>query len=162
MLGRLTKLINGANQSADDSQDVVAKELPPPKVMVSKQFFTDTEMNFYRVLTQCLDEKTTILAQVSMQQLFYVLKGSGQKSWRNKIQSKSIDFLLCDTATLRPLLGIELDDATHEQPERVARDKEVDRVFASANLQLLHIAAQRQYDTRKALAADSGKFEGSN
>lgn len=143
-MGWLIKLFKGAQ-----SPDATAKELQPPNVMVSKKFLSDAEVSFYRVLTLCLDNKTTILAQVSLQQLFS-LKGPGrQQTWQNKIRSRSIDFLLCDTATLRPILGIELDDVSHERPERVNRDLEVDRIFQAAKLPLLHIPAQRQYDTRK-------------
>lgn len=81
-----------------------------------------------------------------MQQLFY-FKDRGQKAWQNKIRAKSIDFLLCDTQSLRPVLGIELDDISHEKPERIVRDDEVDRVFAAANLPILHVKAARQYGT---------------
>jgi hypothetical protein len=65
---------------------------------------------------------------------------------RNRIDRKHVDFLLVRSGDLAPLAGIELDDRSHEAPERQARDAFVDAVFASAGLPLLHAAAQKTYD----------------
>jgi hypothetical protein len=44
-----------------------------------------------------------------------------------------------------PLIGIELDDKSHQRPDRQARDEFVDRVFAAAGLPIVHILARRTY-----------------
>ena len=122
-------------------------ELAPPSIMVSKQFFTAAEKSFYRVMQQCIGDDKVIFVQVSLQQLFF-LKGKSQPTWRNKMRARSVDFLLCDSQSLVPLLGIELDDASHEAACRVKRDTEVDQLFEAAGLGLLHVQAARQYDPR--------------
>jgi hypothetical protein len=53
---------------------------------------------------------------------------------------------LCDPATMRPVLGIELDDASHQRPDRQTRDDLVDSVFEVAGLPLLGERARASYD----------------
>ncbi len=55
------------------------------------------------------------------------------------INEKSVDFLLCDRFNLRPLLAIELDDPTHELPNRKKRDVEVERILKTAKFPLLRL-----------------------
>jgi very-short-patch-repair endonuclease len=64
----------------------------------------------------------------------------------NRISRKHVDFLLVRADDLAPLAGIELDDKSHEEEERQARDALVDEVFASAGLPLLHVPVQKAYD----------------
>ncbi len=87
--------------------------------------------------------------------LFSVPKGDDASRWRiytNKIDRKHVDFLLCDSATMQPLVGIELDDSSHQRPDRQARDLFVDGVFAAAQLPLLHIPVKRGYVTTEIAA----------
>jgi hypothetical protein len=58
---------------------------------------------------------------------------------RNRIDRKHVDFVICEARTMQPLLAIELDDASHERADRIARDAFVDRVFEVAGLPLLHV-----------------------
>lgn len=46
---------------------------------------------------------------------------------------------------MHPILGIELDDKSHEHPDRKERDRFVDEVFAAAGLPILHIKVKRTY-----------------
>jgi hypothetical protein len=50
---------------------------------------------------------------------------------------------------MQPLLGVELDDASHARKDRAERDDFVDNAFAAAGLPLLRIPAQRAYNTRE-------------
>jgi len=54
----------------------------------------------------------------------------------NRIDRKHVDFLLCDPATMRPLLGVELDDASHQRRDREQRDRLMEQAFAAAELPL--------------------------
>ncbi len=46
---------------------------------------------------------------------------------------------------MRPLLAIELDDASHKSFDRQDRDEFVERIFADAGVPLLRVPARRQY-----------------
>lgn len=57
----------------------------------------------------------------------------------NKIDRKSVDFVLFDKNTLNPIVAIELDGASHNAIDRQERDEFVDKVFESAGVRLVHI-----------------------
>jgi len=68
------------------------------------------------------------------------------------INQKSVDFVACDKKQLRPLFVIELDDKTHNQPKRIVRDREVERILRGAGIPLIRIENCGQFE-RKELAA---------
>ena len=59
--------------------------------------------------------------------------------YRNKIDRKHVDFILSDPRTVRPLVGIELDDKSHQRSDRQTRDEFVEHVFQAAHLPLVRI-----------------------
>lgn len=135
----------------------IATNTGPPQVRVNKYFVSDAEADFFRVLTRVVAGRAHVLAQVSLRQLLW-LPGSnqtnpGRSTWQNKIAAKSVDFLLCDGATLRPLLVIELDEPTHARPHRQGRDAEVEQLLQAAGLPFVRVLTSRTYDTRELSAA---------
>ena len=111
-------------------------------------FLSPAELSFYSVLRNAINGRATLSTKVALGDLFYVKKGDDASRWRvytNKIDRKHVDFLLCDSGTMQPLVGIELDDKSHQRPDRQERDAFVDQVFAAAKLPLLHVPAQRGY-----------------
>mgnify|MGYP002623674230 CR=1 FL=1 len=114
-------------------------------------FLSPAELNFYRVLQTAVSNWATILVKVSLGDLFYAQTGDfGQnQAYRNKIDRKHVDFLLCDPHTMRPILGIELDDKSHQRTDRQKRDRFVDKVFVAARLPLVHIPVKNGYPTEK-------------
>lgn len=91
--------------------------------------------------------RAVISSKVGLGDIFWVNLDDKSKFriYTNKIDRKHVDFLLCDPATMRPLVGIELDDRSHQREDRQARDAFVDKVFAAARLPLLHIPVRRAY-----------------
>lgn len=92
-----------------------------------------------------------IFVKVSLGDLFYAQIGEFRhnQTYRNKIDRKHVDFLLCDPQTIHPILGIELDDKSHQRADRQARDRFVDEVFAAAKLPLAHVAVKQGYPVEK-------------
>jgi hypothetical protein len=115
-------------------------------------FLSPAEFSFYRVLVVALGNRAVICPKVGLGDIFYVAYGNDKQSFRNKIDRKHVDFLLCDPQMMKPRLGIELDDASHRRADRVERDQFVDKVFESAGLPLARFPARSGYDP-KALAA---------
>ena len=58
----------------------------------------------------------------------------------NRIAAKHVDFLTVRRLQWRPVLAIELDDASHATSARPSRDDLRDEVFHTAGLPLLHMA----------------------
>lgn len=113
------------------------------------EFLSPAEQSFYLVLKHLVSERAIIWTKVALGDLFYV-KSSDRSKYRtltNKIDRKHVDFLLCDPKTVRPLVGIELDDKSHQRGDRKVRDEFVEMVYRAANLPLLRIPAQRAYST---------------
>jgi hypothetical protein len=60
--------------------------------------------------------------------------------------SKHVDFVLCRPGDVRPMVAIELDDASHAGEARQARDAFLDEAFVAAGLPLLHFPCKASYD----------------
>jgi very-short-patch-repair endonuclease len=67
------------------------------------------------------------------------------RAYQNKIDRKHVDFVLCTSDDLAPVLAVELDDGSHERRDRRARDAFVDRALDIAGLPILRVPAQRGY-----------------
>jgi very-short-patch-repair endonuclease len=99
---------------------------------------TRTETEFFTKLDQAVKERYYVFPQVHLSALLdHKIKGQDWRFAFRHINGKSVDFVLCDRATLRPTYAIELDDLTHEQSDRRKRDIEVERIFKEANLPLV-------------------------
>ncbi|HFQ94723.1 MAG TPA: DUF2726 domain-containing protein, partial [Anaerolineae bacterium] len=70
-------------------------------------FLSPAELNFYRALVTAVSDWAIIFTKVSLGDLFFAQTGDrGQnQAYRNKIDRKHVDFLLCDPQTVRPILG---------------------------------------------------------
>lgn len=116
-------------------------------------FLTKTEKDFYTVLSKVVSSEYLLFSKVRMSDLLYLPKMSNSNyyHYQNKIQSKHVDFLLCDKENIKPLLAIELDDPSHLKVERILRDTLVDKIFESAQLPILHIQASSSYQSDELL-----------
>ncbi len=114
------------------------------------QLVTKSELKFYKSLSKAVQDDFQIFAMVRIADLLRVEKNNKhRRKWLNKILAKHIDFVLCDPGSLKPLVCIELDDISHQRPERIERDKFVNLAFKSAQLPLLRIPTQPEYRSRE-------------
>ena len=145
--GRIDELI-ATIQSwlADDKEETAQPQFP---YHLRDDFLSPAELNFYCALHTAVADWATVFTKVNLGDLFYASTGEyGQNQvYRNKIDRKHVDFLLCDPQTVRPVPGIELDDRSHKRPDRQQRDRFVDGVFAAAGLPLVHVPVNRSYAT---------------
>ena len=107
---------------------------------------TKNEQLFYLSLKKVVGDKFVIMAKVRLEDIFSANKGRDHYIARNMIKSRHVDFLLCKPNSLIPVLGIELDDKSHQRPDRVKRDIFVNRLFQTNNLPLLRIKSRHKYD----------------
>jgi len=118
-------------------------------------FLSPAELNFYRVLCLAAGDWAVICPKVSLGDLFYAQTGdyATNTTFRNKIDRKHVDFLLCDRHSMRPRVGVELDDASHRRANRRDRDRFIDAVFEAADLPLVRIEVQASYKVQAISAA---------
>ncbi|MDW8215930.1 MAG: DUF2726 domain-containing protein, partial [Roseiflexaceae bacterium] len=112
-------------------------------------FLSPAELSFFKVLSSVLGTRFVIQSKVRLADIFFVSRPHENVAYFNKIAQRHLDFLVCDAATMKPLLGIELDDASHQRNSRQERDEFVEKVFRTAGLPLLHFPVQREYNTRE-------------
>ena len=62
---------------------------------------------------------------------------------QNKINRKTIDFVIFEKQYLKPIIAIEYDWKTHKRSDRQKRDKFVDNVLCSAWIKVFHINHQK-------------------
>jgi hypothetical protein len=110
-------------------------------------FLSPAEHSFLMVLRSAVENLVLVHAKVNLADLFYVRSNDPSKYriYTNKIDRKHVDFLLCDPKTVRPIVGIELDDKSHQRSDRQSRDDFVENVFAAANLPLIRIPVRNSY-----------------
>ena len=128
-----------------------------PTYRVRADFLSTAELSFLRTAQIALSSRFAIMVKVNLADVFF--SPSKDQGARNRIDRKHVDFLLCDPQTLRPMLGIELDDASHQRADRVERDRFVDGVFASAGLPLVHFPVRAAYVNADIVAAIEGALK---
>ena len=110
-------------------------------------FLSRAEHECFDALMGAVGNDYLIFAQVHLPTLIDN-KVVGQ-NWRaafRHINGKSVDFVLCDKAYISPKLAIELDDKTHERPERQERDVEVERILQEVGVPLLRLQNKGRFD----------------
>lgn len=150
-LGFLQKLFGSQGGGADADWPYVRQ----PKGLLSK-----AEFSFFRVLQQACGDRYVVCPKVGLGDLLTVKKGTEKwQSYRNKIDRKHIDFVLCDPRTMQVVAAVELDDKSHASEKAKQRDAVKDQACAAAGLPLLRFKAKASYEPN-AIAAALSKLSG--
>jgi hypothetical protein len=83
-----------------------------------------------------------VLAQVALSRILDVESSQPSwKKWRNRINQKSADFVVC-RKDASVVAVIELDDASHERPNRRAADATKEKALAAAGIRVIRWLAR--------------------
>ena len=110
------------------------------------------ELKFFRALEAAVGGHFRVFSKVRLADVVQVKRGStggARQSAFNVIQSKHVDFVVCDPGTLEFRLVVELDDKSHERGDRAERDQTVDDILAQANIPILHYPARAAYSAEE-------------
>jgi hypothetical protein len=144
LLGWLASLVNKSDGKAD------AENAGPLPYAKREHFFSKAERSFYGVLKDAVGTDYVLFAKVRLCDLVKVAAGTERwQSHHNRIASKHVDFVLCDTQYVRPMLVIELDDGSHDREDRKDRDGLVDRILTAAQIPILRVAAKASYPPKE-------------
>lgn len=113
--------------------------------------FSAAELRFLQVLEKSITRKHKVYAKVRIADIVQVrsgLSGSRFFSAFNAIACKHVDYVICERATGEIAAVIELDDRSHDRPERQNRDAFVDAVMHASGLPILHIPVQKRYNVQ--------------
>ena len=153
--GCLVAIFQLLGMNREQKQLISSTESLPYRVR--DDFLSPAEISFYHVLSSVVGSWAVICPKVRLADIFFVARPNENLSYFNRIAKRHLDFLLCKPNSMKPVLGIELDDTSHTRSKRKQRDEFVNKVFESAGLPLLRIAAQRNYGTRE-LAAQVAQY----
>lgn len=99
---------------------------------------TKAENDFFNLLSKILGDEYYVFPQVHLSTILdHKIKGQNWKAAFSYINQKSVDYVVCNRQYRRPLLGIELDDWSHDGNVRKQRDTNVDFIFKECGIPLL-------------------------
>ncbi|MDR3578658.1 MAG: DUF2726 domain-containing protein [Oryzomonas sp.] len=122
--------------------------------------FTPAELNFLNTLEQSLNKNYRIYGKVRLCDIIETKNNLDNKAFQrafNRISSKHVDFVICNARSLAIEMVIELDDSTHKQSERRARDEFLDTALGAAHVTIARFPVKRAYTLRE-LQAKLGDF----
>jgi hypothetical protein len=110
--------------------------------------FTPAERNFLGVLDVACADRYRVFGKVRIADLISPADHLDKSEWWtefNRIAKKHVDFVLCDRRTMQVCAVIELNDRSHNRPDRAARDELVADAFADSGVPLRMVKARRSY-----------------
>ena len=111
---------------------------------VKDSFMSAPERELYVRLLRLVGGDFAIFPQVALVSLIDKVNFG---SYRNEL-FRIVDFALCDRFSLKPVLIIELNDASHKREERMRRDEKVRCIAARAGLNVLTLELDSMPDDR--------------
>jgi hypothetical protein len=106
---------------------------------------TRSEHDFFKVVVRVVGDRYYVFPQIHLGTL---IKPSVKwtRKWRLwKLaffysDKYSVDYVICDNKGIKPILVVELDDASHSKERRQYRDKFVERILQEADLPIERFA----------------------
>ena len=120
------------------------------KLAAKKTLITETECRFFDFLRECIEDEYHISCQVRLADLL-VFPRSNKFALLNRTAMKHIDFVLCEPRSMTVIAAIELDDRSHENPERMERDKFIDAVMEATKIPFIRVKPKAHYDAQQFL-----------
>ena len=117
-----------------------------PSQMAAQRYFyskkdaimTPAEAAFYKRLAHITAGKYIVFPQIHLSALLKnETKGKYWKAAFQRINRTSVDYVLADIETLQAVYAVELDDWSHDNAKRRARDAGVAQILADAKIPLV-------------------------
>lgn len=130
-------------------------QTPCPKIKnyrfaMNFHLLSPAERNFLGVLDAALGPEFRIFAKVRVGDMLRV-QANSRGDWQagfNTISAKHFDYVVCRTADCAILFAVELDDSSHNRPDRQVRDQLLDDACNEAGLPLHRFRVQRTYSVQ--------------
>lgn len=103
-----------------------------------EKVMTDAEGRFFEKLTSVVGERFIVIPQAHLSAFIdHRIKGQNWKAAFSIINGKSVDYLLVEKESLKPVAAIELDDWSHKKEDRIARDEKVKNILDEIGILLV-------------------------
>jgi very-short-patch-repair endonuclease len=108
------------------------------------------EHEFFKALQESVKDKYYIVPQVQLSKIVEVNHYEHfKRKYFNKIDRKSVDFVLFNKEYFTPYMAIELDDSSHMLPPREIRDDFVGSILERVGIKLIRVPVAKSYDLRR-------------
>lgn len=118
----------------------------------AKWMFTYNEKAAYKVIKRIADENGLIVfAKVRLLDIIEPIKNHPQyKTYFYKIQAKHVDFVLCNNKLVAKYI-IEIDDRSHNNADRKARDSFVDTILEATGYKVIRSIGYEEETLRNSI-----------
>lgn len=125
---------NTTNQSIEDKINFNSvKEIKPKTYKKKQSLCTKYEYYFYNIIKKRISPEYIIIPQIN---LATIIEKISEQKFQNELY-RNIDFGIFNKNTLEPLLLIEINDKTHNQPSKIKRDIKVKNICEEAEIKLI-------------------------
>lgn len=104
------------------------------------------EVAFLRVLVLLVGHRYLISCKVRLADIINCSDADWKRGHANRIAQKHVDFVVSCARSSRIVAAIELDDLSHQRPDRRERDQFVNRLFSQMRVRLIRVPARWEYD----------------
>jgi hypothetical protein len=104
------------------------------------------EVAFLRVLVSLVGHRYLISCKVRLADIITCSDADWKRGHANRIAQKHVDFVVSCAHSSRIVAAIELDDLSHQRPDRRQRDQFVNRLFSQMRVRLIRVPARWEYD----------------
>lgn len=121
-------------------------------------FMTDSEVRFFARLQEALPEYF-IFAQVQLSRLIECTDAEDAKFWFNRINRMSADYVIVHRDAKQVMAVIELDDWTHDRPDRRRADQKKNKAIESAGLPMIRFDGRKMPEVAQLRRQIIGKMQ---
>jgi uncharacterized protein DUF2726 len=107
-------------------------------------FLSTPEVALWHALQEMAGRHYLICPKVGLNDIFYIVRPNENVHFFNKIFRKHVDFLLCESSTFKPAIGVELVKPVSRNETRDT-DQFMEDLFLSAGLPLVHVPSSERY-----------------
>jgi hypothetical protein len=98
------------------------------------------ERKFFEELIKCTPNNYVVFPQVVLSSIIEVTAPRNEAiGWRNKINRKTIDYVIFELPYYKPVIAIEYDGKTHNYSSRMERDEEVKNILDNSGINNFHV-----------------------
>ena len=114
-----------------------------------ESLFSDAELSFLGILDRAIPDEYRVFGKVRIADLIIPEDNKNFLRAFNQISAKHVDYVICERASLKPVIVIELDDKSHNTKKSRKRDEFVNKAFLSANLKMIRFKAKTGYSQKE-------------
>lgn len=117
--------------------------------MKAKPLLSNAELSFYHVIRSITPENQVITCKCRLEDIVSIENCPERKSYRNRIKSRHIDFVIFNPNSNHIEYVIELDDRSHKTEKAIETDQLKDQIFERIKIPLIRIPARRTYEPKE-------------